>query len=91
MQTLSQAEERSRARRTRTDDEEDGAHRAQQQYTWLAYSPKILMNLAPAVRSMFPAIICWQACCGQECGHPDERPTQRCLNEQGAEAAAAGP
>ncbi len=28
------------------DDEEDGAHRAQQQYTWLAYSPKILMNLA---------------------------------------------
>lgn len=39
-------------------DEEDGAHRAQQQYTWLAYSPKILMNLAPAVRSMFPAIIC---------------------------------
>ncbi len=32
-----------------------------------------------------------QACCGQECGHPDERPTQRCLNEQGAEAAAAGP
>ncbi len=32
-----------------------------------------------------------RACCGQECGHPDERPTQRCLNEQGAEAAAAGP
>ncbi|CAM4444687.1 unnamed protein product [Leuciscus chuanchicus] len=40
------------------DDEKDGAHRAQQQYTWLAYSPKILMNLAPAIRSMFPAIIC---------------------------------
>lgn len=40
------------------DDEEDGAHRSQQQYTWLAYSPKILINLAPAVRIMFPAIIC---------------------------------
>ena len=43
---------------TQADDEEDGAHRAQLQYTWLAYSPKILMNLAPAVRSMFPAIVC---------------------------------
>ncbi|XP_042561211.1 uncharacterized protein LOC122130571 [Clupea harengus] len=42
---------------TQADDEEDGAHRAQLQYTWQAYSPKILMNLAPAVRSMFPAIV----------------------------------
>ncbi|KAF6726475.1 hypothetical protein FQA47_021368 [Oryzias melastigma] len=30
----------------------------QQQYTWLASSPWILMNLAPAVQHMFPAILC---------------------------------
>ncbi|XP_073715797.1 uncharacterized protein [Misgurnus anguillicaudatus] len=51
-------EELSQAQVVNSDDEEDGPHRAQQQYTWLAYSPKILMNLAPAIRSMFPAIIC---------------------------------
>ncbi|KAK5868993.1 hypothetical protein PBY51_009959 [Eleginops maclovinus] len=25
---------------------------------WLAYSPKILMNLAPVIGSLFPAILC---------------------------------
>ncbi|KAF6715146.1 hypothetical protein FQA47_007682 [Oryzias melastigma] len=30
----------------------------QQQYTWLASSPWILMNLATAVQHMFPAILC---------------------------------
>ncbi|XP_023820146.1 uncharacterized protein LOC105355868 isoform X2 [Oryzias latipes] len=30
----------------------------QQQYSWLASSPRILMNLAPAVQHMFPAILC---------------------------------
>ncbi|XP_041913684.1 uncharacterized protein LOC121678307 [Alosa sapidissima] len=42
-------EEPSQAYADNSDDydgEEDGAHRAQQQYTWLAYSPKILMNLS---------------------------------------------
>ena len=38
---------------TNSDDEQQ-----QQQYRWHAYSPSILMNLATAVRSMFPAIIC---------------------------------
>lgn len=28
------------------------------QYRWHAYSPSILLNLAPAIRSMFPAVIC---------------------------------
>ncbi|XP_063743783.1 uncharacterized protein LOC134867272 isoform X2 [Eleginops maclovinus] len=28
------------------------------QYLWMAYSPKILMKLAPAIRCMFPAILC---------------------------------
>ena len=28
------------------------------QYSWHAYSPEILMNLNPAIRSMFPAVIC---------------------------------
>ena len=28
------------------------------QYVWHAYSPNILMNLAPAIRSLFPAVIC---------------------------------
>lgn len=51
-------EELSQAHVDDSDDKEDSAHRTQQQYTWLAYSLKILMNLAPAVRSMFPAIIC---------------------------------
>ncbi|TKS67752.1 hypothetical protein D9C73_000924 [Collichthys lucidus] len=49
-QTMSQAHADNR------EDEEEDAHNAQQ-YTWLTYSPKILMNLAPAVRSMFPAIL----------------------------------
>ncbi|XP_043980688.1 uncharacterized protein LOC122835588 [Gambusia affinis] len=40
-----------------SDTEEVGGCR-EQQYIWLAHSPKILMNLAPAVRSMFPAILC---------------------------------
>ena len=31
---------------------------SQQQYKWHAYSPDILVNLPPAVRSMFPAVIC---------------------------------
>uniref|UniRef100_A0A0F8AU07 C2H2-type domain-containing protein n=1 Tax=Larimichthys crocea TaxID=215358 RepID=A0A0F8AU07_LARCR len=47
----------SQAHADNREDEEENAHNAQQ-YTWLAYSPKILMNLAPAVRSMFPAILC---------------------------------
>lgn len=47
----------SQAHADNSEDEEEDAHNAQQ-YTWLAYSPKILMNLAPAVRSMFPAILC---------------------------------
>ncbi|XP_078598011.1 LOW QUALITY PROTEIN: uncharacterized protein LOC144874060 [Branchiostoma floridae x Branchiostoma japonicum] len=29
-----------------------------QQYLWMAYSPKVLMKLAPAIRCMFPAILC---------------------------------
>ena len=37
-------------------EEEEDDH--QQQYLWRAHSPKIMMSLAPAVRSMFPAIIC---------------------------------
>lgn len=37
------------------DDEEDHHH---EHYMWLAYSPKILMSLAPAIRRMFPAILC---------------------------------
>ena len=28
------------------------------QYSWHAYSPGLLANLAPAVRSMFPAVLC---------------------------------
>ncbi|XP_032406065.1 uncharacterized protein LOC116710883 [Xiphophorus hellerii] len=39
-------------------DTEDVGGCREQQYIWLAHSPKILMNLAPAVRSMFPAILC---------------------------------
>lgn len=42
-----------------SDQEEDDSHHLQQ-YMWLAHSPKILMNLAPAIRSMFPAILCWK-------------------------------
>ncbi|PIK55913.1 hypothetical protein BSL78_07183 [Apostichopus japonicus] len=38
-----------------TDEEETTQ---QQQYRWHAYSPHILLSLAPAVRSMFPAVIC---------------------------------
>lgn len=40
-----------------TDSEEEDSHH-EQQYIWLAHSTKILMNLAPAIRSMFPAILC---------------------------------
>lgn len=36
------------------DNEEDDAQ--QQQYLWLTYSPRILINLAPAVRRMFPTV-----------------------------------
>ncbi|RXN13747.1 hypothetical protein ROHU_009480 [Labeo rohita] len=39
------------------DSEDEDSHHVQQ-YIWLAHSPKILMNLAPAIRSMFPAILC---------------------------------
>lgn len=28
------------------------------QYIWHAYSPQIMMRLAPAIRSMFPAVLC---------------------------------
>ncbi|XP_030296625.1 uncharacterized protein LOC115595917 [Sparus aurata] len=42
-----------------SDQEEDDSHHLQQ-YMWLAHSPKILINLAPAIRSMFPAILCWK-------------------------------
>ena len=34
------------------DDEEDDDAQKEQQY------PKLLMSLAPAVRSMFPAVLC---------------------------------
>lgn len=40
------------------DEEDDAQQQQQQQYLWLAYSPRILMSLAPAVRRMFPAILC---------------------------------
>lgn len=40
-----------------TDSEDEDSHHVQQ-YIWLVHSPKILMNLAPAIRSMFPAILC---------------------------------
>ncbi|XP_022097062.1 uncharacterized protein LOC110982732, partial [Acanthaster planci] len=39
-------------KRQQTTDEQ------QLQYRWHAYSPSLLANLAPAVRSMFPAILC---------------------------------
>ncbi|XP_027887468.1 uncharacterized protein LOC114153264 [Xiphophorus couchianus] len=39
-------------------DTEDVGGCREQHYIWLAHSPKILMNLTPAVRSMFPAILC---------------------------------
>ena len=54
-------EDLSQAHADDSDDDEDDAQQQQQQqqqYLWLAYSPRILMSLAPAVRSMFPAIIC---------------------------------
>ena len=40
--------------------QEQQEQQEQQQYLWHAYSPKILINLAPAIRSrsMFPAILC---------------------------------
>ncbi|XP_028293729.1 uncharacterized protein LOC114456278 [Gouania willdenowi] len=40
------------------EEEEEKEDQGRQQYIWLAYSPKILMSLAPAVRSIFPAILC---------------------------------
>lgn len=40
------------------DDDDEVQFGNQQQYLWLASSPKILMNLAPAIHSMFPAILC---------------------------------
>lgn len=43
---------------THDDEGEEEDHAQHQQYMWLAYSPKILMNLAPTIRSMFPAILC---------------------------------
>ncbi|XP_041953175.1 uncharacterized protein LOC121713009 [Alosa sapidissima] len=42
----------------RDSEEEEEEDHHQQQYIWLAYSPKVLMSLAPAVRRMFPAILC---------------------------------
>ena len=49
----------SQAHADDSDDEEDDAQKQQQQqYSWLAHSPKILMSLAPAVRRMFPAVLC---------------------------------
>ncbi|CAL8324403.1 unnamed protein product [Merluccius merluccius] len=70
-------------------DEEEDAHNAQQ-YTWLAYSPKILMNLAPAVRSMFPAILCGKRAVNRAVVTLiSDR--LNAVHEQGAETAAAGP
>ena len=40
------------------DDDDDEQQQQQQQYRWHATSPAILMNLAPAVRNIFPAVIC---------------------------------
>ncbi|XP_071957785.1 uncharacterized protein [Antedon mediterranea] len=40
-----------------SDKEKDGKQQ-ERQYRWLAYSADILMNLAPAVRTIFPAIVC---------------------------------
>ena len=41
-----------------SDDEEGEEVSRKQQYLWQASSPKLLMNLAPAIRSVFPAILC---------------------------------
>ena len=43
-------------RKEQPDESEDAA--SQQQYIWLASSPKILMSLAQAIRNIFPAILC---------------------------------
>ena len=41
------------------DEEDDDAQKQQQQqYLWLVHSPKLLMSLAPAVRMMFPSVLC---------------------------------
>jgi len=40
------------------DDADETSEQQQQQYMWLAWSPAILMALAPAIRNMFPAILC---------------------------------
>ena len=48
----------SRSAANDSDSDEEDINTAGQQYTFLAYSPRILMNLSPAVRSMFPAVIC---------------------------------
>ena len=39
-------------------EESEDAASQQQQYIWLASSPKILMSLAQAIRNIFPAILC---------------------------------
>lgn len=41
-----------------TDSEDEAIHPQHQQYIWLAHSPKILSNLAPAIQGLFPAILC---------------------------------
>ena len=47
---------------SQTDQDSDGGEQEEQpekqQYMWHAYSPKIMASLAPAVRSLFPAILC---------------------------------
>jgi len=40
------------------DIDETSEQQQQQQYLWMSWSPAILMALAPAIRNMFPAILC---------------------------------
>ncbi|XP_033124955.1 uncharacterized protein LOC117123212, partial [Anneissia japonica] len=42
----------------RSVNKESDNENENQQYRWHSYSPSILMNLAPAIRSMFPTILC---------------------------------
>ena len=45
-----------RLRQTISKDSSDSLQ--DQQYIWVIFSPKILMGLSPAVKGMFPAVIC---------------------------------
>ena len=47
-----------RSSQSATYDSDSEDEDTDQQYSFLAYSPRILMSLAPAVRSLFPAVIC---------------------------------